>query len=107
MGKGAAMRRSILTAFLGGLALLWLGHTTQAQSAGATFKCRAQPSEKCFVMVFFGGGNGFQTKPLELQGGETKQVPDVTPGRDHYCLAVGQPLSSQCPQMLVSNGVNE
>jgi hypothetical protein len=101
------MRRSILTTFLGGLALLGLGHTTQAQSTGATFKCRAQPGEKCFVMVFFGGGNGFQTKPLELQGGETKQVPDVTPGRDHYCFAVGQPLSSRCPQMLVSNGVNE
>jgi hypothetical protein len=101
------MRRSIFIAFFGGLALLWLGHTAQTQSAGGTFTCRAQPSETCFVMVFLGGGNGFQTKPFELRGGETKQVPDVTPGRDHYCLAVGQPLSSQCPRMLVSHGVNE
>jgi hypothetical protein len=102
------MRRSLIYPVLGGIfALLWFGYGVHGQPAGATFMCPAQSRDTCMFVVFFGFGNGFETKTFELHGGEAQRFPDVVIGRDAYCYGVNQPVASSCQKLPVSDGVNK
>ncbi len=102
------MVRSIIYRVWGGVfALLWLGYSVQAESAGATFGCPAQPNKTCFFVVFLGVGNGFETRNFEVPGGETRRLPDVVVGRDTYCYGINETVASTCKKITVSNGVNK
>ncbi len=90
------MRRLFLAAAIGVAAPIWLGAAASAQQP-VTFLCAAPAGHVCQFAVKTGGSQ----LAFALPSGERKQVANITPHADKYCVCDPGPVTADCtaPQL--------
>ena len=90
------MRSLFLAAAIGVAAPIWLGAAASAQQP-VTFLCAAPAGHVCQFAVKTGGSQ----LAFALPSGERKQVANVTPHADKYCVCDPGPVTADCtaPQL--------
>ena len=89
------MKHAILLA----LAVLTIGNVNLAAAAPAPFGCDARAGQTCFFKIFYGPRS---TRIVQLPTGMKVNIPDVTIGRDKYCVEVGKPPAYKCTQKTIN-----
>jgi hypothetical protein len=90
------MRNLLLAAALGVAAPIWLGATARAQQP-VMFLCAAPAGHVCQFVVKTGGAQ----IAFALPSGERKEVANITPHADKYCVCDPGPVTADCtaPQL--------
>jgi hypothetical protein len=90
------MRNLLLAAALGVAASIWLGSAASAQQT-VTFLCAAPAGHICQFAVKTGGSQ----MTFALPSGERKEVANITPHADKYCVCDPGPVTADCtaPQL--------
>jgi hypothetical protein len=85
------MRNLLLAAALCAAAPIWMGTAARAQQP-VTFLCAAPAGHVCQFAVKTGGA---QTT-FALPSGERKEVANITPHADKYCVCDPGPVTADC-----------
>jgi hypothetical protein len=90
------MRNLLLSIALGAVAPIWLATAASAQQT-VSFLCAAPAGHVCQFAVKTGGSQ----MTFALPSGERKEVANITPHADKYCVCDPGPVTADCtaPQL--------
>lgn len=74
-----------------------------AKTAKAPFGCDARTGQVCHFQIFYQGGRG---RVVVLPAGMKESIPELTIGKDSYCVGMNRRPSHKCKRKVINATYN-